>query len=64
MPADVTKTRNGELKWEIENRKLKLIVSKINSLQERIKGNRGHPPYTPYSTGNSSRVIFRPVPRP
>ena len=27
--------------------------------QERIKGQRRHPPYTPYSIGNSSRVIFR-----
>ena len=26
--------------------------------QETIKGQRGHPPYTPYSIGNSSRVIF------
>ena len=23
------------------------------------RGQRGHPPYTPYSIGNSSRVIFR-----
>ena len=23
------------------------------------KGDRGHPPYTPYSIVNSSRVIFR-----
>ena len=30
-----------------------------NLLQERKRGQRRHPPYTPYSIGNSSRVIFR-----
>ena len=33
-------------------------------LQERIKGQRRHSPYTPYSIGNSSRVIFSPALRP
>ena len=25
------------------------------------RGQRRHPPYTPYSTGNSSRVIFKTI---
>ena len=31
----------------------------VSARQERIKGQRKHPPYTPCSIGNSSRVIFR-----
>ena len=31
----------------------------INKQQERIKGTGMHPPYTPYSIGNSSRAIFK-----
>ena len=41
-----------------------MIVYRKNRLlgrtQERIKGTeKAYPPYTPYSVGNSSRVIFR-----
>ena len=37
-----------------------IVVDKytIKYNQERIKGQRGHPPYTPYFIGNSSRVIL------
>ena len=35
------------------------VSETIRARQERIKVQRRHPPYTPYSIGDSSRVIFR-----
>ena len=34
-------------------------ISLLDSKQERIKGKEKHPSYTPYTIGNSSRVIFK-----
>ena len=40
------------------NGKTHVFMSSV-SPKRLLRGQRGHPPYTPYSIGNSSRVIFR-----
>ena len=52
------------IRWQVSSLVFKWSqaqVSFFNSYQETIKGTEKASPYTPYSTGNSSRVTFKTI---